>query len=182
MPIYEFYSPDTHKIYSFYARSLAYADKVPRCPENPKARMERLVSQFSVTGRAKEKHDDADSGMDPKMESMMAEMEREMAGIDENNPDPRQLGRLMRKMTEATGQKVPEEMEHMLRRLESGEDPEKLEEEFGDALDDLGEGGFGEDPEGGEDARNKVRSLFGRRRLKRDPKLYEINEFLADSR
>ncbi len=53
MPIYEFHSPDTNKIYSFFARSLSYADKVPKCPDNPTARMERVISKFAFTGRAK---------------------------------------------------------------------------------------------------------------------------------
>ena len=103
MPIYEFHSPDTNKIYSFFARSLSYASKVPKCPDDPNARMERLVSKFAFTGRAKEKSDTpAGDDMDPRMERVMAEMERDMAGMDENNPDPRALGRMMRKMTEAT--------------------------------------------------------------------------------
>jgi hypothetical protein len=55
MPIYEFYSPDTNRIYSFFARSLAQGQLTPRCPDNPKARMERMISRFAVTGRAKEK-------------------------------------------------------------------------------------------------------------------------------
>lgn len=168
MPIYEFYSPDTHKIYSFLARSFSQGSSVPRCPDDPKARMERLVSRFAVTGHAK---DPADAP-DPRMEGLMAEMESEMAGIDENNPDPRQLGRLMRKMTEATGQKVPAGMEHMLRRLESGEDPEALEEEFGDAMDQLGEGEFG-------GAAEALRAAKSRRaRPTRDPELYEMRDYL----
>src|SRR5215210_6847448 len=143
MPIYDFYSPDNNKLYSFYARSLAYADKTPRCPENPKFRMERVVSRFAVTGRAKEKPDlpaggDAD---DPRMEAAMAEMEREFSGMDDENPDPRQLARMMRKMSGLTGEKIPGEMEEMICRMEAGEDPEKLEEEYGDAMGDVGEGG-----------------------------------------
>jgi hypothetical protein len=152
MPIYEFYSPETHKIYSFFARSLAYASKTPRCPDKPGAPMERMISKFAVTGRAKEKSDmPAGDDMDPRMERVMAEMERDMAGMDENNPDPRALGQMMRKMTEATGQKMPAEMEHMIRRLEAGEDPEKLEEEFGDAFEnmDFPDGMGGEGAEGG---------------------------------
>jgi len=140
--------------------------------------MERLVSQFAVTGRAKE--DTAtggDDSLDPRMEKVMAEMEREMAGIDENNPDPRQLGSLMRKMTEATGQKIPAEMEEMLGRLEKGEDPERLEEEFGDALENLGEGAFGEEPEGAADNAAK-RHRQSRRAPTRDPKLYEMGDYI----
>jgi hypothetical protein len=176
MPIYEFYSPDTNRIYSFFARSLAQGQLTPRCPDDPKARMERMISRFAVTGRAKEKSDtpaDADT-LDPRMERVMAEMESEMSSMNEENPDPRQLGRLMRKMTEATGQKMPEAMEQMIQRLERGEDPEKLEEEFGDSLENLGEE-FGEGAAGEEKAGPlKLR----RRRPQRDPALYEMKDYL----
>jgi hypothetical protein len=102
-------------------------------------------------------------------------MERDMAGMDENNPDPRALGRMMRKMTEATGQKMPGEMEQMIRRLESGEDPEKLEEEFGDAFEGMDfpgmEGGEGEESSGGGvKARTRV--------AERDPALYEFSDYI----
>jgi len=175
MPIYEFHSPDTNKIYSFFARSLAMADKTPRCPDDPNARMERVVSRFAVTGRAKEEQPGGEGGMDDlRMERMIAEMERDMAGLDENNPDPRALGHMMRKMTEATGQKMPAEMEHMIRRLEAGEDPERLEEEFGDAFENLDFPGMEGETEGGEAAKGRKAS----RRPERDPALYEFSDYL----
>lgn len=176
MPIYEFYSPDTNRIYSFFARSLAQGQLTPRCPDNPKARMERMISRFAVTGRAKEKSENTNEtdNLDPRMERVMAEMENEMSSMNEDNPDPRQLGRLMRKMTEATGQKMPEAMEQMIQRLERGEDPEKLEEEFGDSLENLGEE-FGEGAPGEEKA-GAVKLRRGR--PKRDPALYEMSDYL----
>jgi len=176
MPIYEFYSPDTHRIYSFFARSLSHGRKKPRCPDDPKARMERLVSRFAVTGRAKEKTD-APGEMDapdPRMERVMAEMEREMSSLSDDNPDPRQVGRLMRKMTEATGQKMPEQMQQMIARLEKGEDPEKLEAEFGDTLENM-EGVFAESAEEG----GKSGVLrFPRKAPRRDPRLHEMSDYL----
>jgi hypothetical protein len=177
MPIYEFYSPDTHRIYSFFARSLAQGQLTPRCPDNPQARMERMISGFAVTGRAKEKSDSASEagGPDPRMERVMAEMESEMSSMSEDNPDPRQLGRLMRKMTEATGQKMPEAMEQMIQRLERGEDPEKLEEEFGDSLENLGENFAA--AETGEDQPGTLRTPT-RTRPSRDPALYEMSDYL----
>ena len=57
----------------------------------------------------------------------------EMEGVDEN--DPRQMARVVRRLTEATGVAVGGEMEEALRRLERGEDPEKIEEELGDLLE-----------------------------------------------
>jgi hypothetical protein len=176
MPIYEFYSPDTNRIYSFFARSLAHGQLTPHCPDDPNARMERMISRFAVTGRAKEKSgtDPGAETLDPRMERVMSEMESEMSSMNEENPDPRQLGRLMRKMTEATGQKMPEAMEQMIQRLERGEDPEKLEEEFGDSLENLGEE-FDEGAAGEEKAGPlKMR----RRKPKRDPTLYEMKDYL----
>ncbi len=168
MPIYEFYSPDTNKVYSFFARSLAQGKNSPRCPDKPGATMERMISRFAVTGKASEKSDAAQDASDPRMERVMAEMEREMSGLDESHPDPRALGRMMRKMTEATGQAMPKEMEQMIRRLESGEDPEKLEEEFGDAFE-------GMDLPGDETSASPRHKL---RRPVRDPALYEMADFL----
>ena len=62
-------------------------------------------------------------------------------GIDEK--DPRQLGRLMRRMTEISGEKVEPEMEEAMRRLEAGEDPEKIEADLGDVLGGQDEDGGG---------------------------------------
>jgi hypothetical protein len=170
MPIYEFFSPETNRIYSFYARSLAEGRLVPRCPDNPQAGMERMISRFAVTGNAKEANPaDGPDVMDPRMENVMAEMEREMSTMNEDNPDPRQLGRMMRKMTEASGKEMPEGMRQMVERLEKGEDPEKLEAEYGDSLENLG---FGEAEDGGAGGARK-RS----RPPARDPKLYEMREY-----
>jgi len=171
MPIYEFYSSDTNKVYSFFARSLAQGKNTPRCPDKPGARMERMISRFAVTGKAVEKKDAAAGDADPRMERMMAEMQSEMAGLDESNPDPKSLGRMMRKMTEATGQPMPKEMDQMIRRLEAGEDPEKLEEEFGDAFEGM------DFPEG-EQAGDPASPRHASRRPVRDPALYEMADFI----
>jgi hypothetical protein len=174
MPIYEFYCPDNNKLYSFLARSLSMKDKVPRCPDGETLRMERRVSRFAVIGKAKEDTaDDPFAGIDEsKMDSFMAEMERDMGGLDEENPDPRQLGHFMRKMTDIMGDKTPPELREMVRRLEAGEDPEKLEEQFGGM--DEGEAG---------DAMFSqlvARVKAARKEPVRDPKLYEMRDFVAD--
>ena len=180
MPIYEFYCADNHRIYSFLARSLRYAGLTPRCPDNPKFPMERMISNFSVTGRAKEKSEmpgetEAD---DPRMEAAMAEMEREFGGMDSDNPDPRQLARMMRKMSALTGDKVPAPMEEMIRRMESGEDPEKLEQEFGDAMNEFDPGGNMEgESDDAPGLRARLRAMRGR--PVRDPVLYEMSEFVG---
>jgi hypothetical protein len=179
MPIYEYYSPDTHRIYSFYARRLTGPEMIPRCPDGAGHRMERLMSAFAITGRAKEKSEDVSEGMpdlDPRQEAEMMQLAGEMSGMDEANPDPRQLGRLMRRMMSLTGEKMPEAMMEMVARMEKGEDPEKLEAEYGDALGDetMGEG-LGEQAGAGKGGFAALR-----RRLppRRDPTLHEMADYL----
>ena len=177
MPIYEFYSPDSHRIYSFFARRMLKEGEVPVCPDNPKHKMEKMVSNFAFTGKAKEPAKTEGTGegpeMDPRMEREMMKMADEFSKMDENNPDPKVLGRMMRKMMEASGQKLPGEMGEMLTRLEKGEDPDKLEAEYGDVMEKMDATG----PEGGgkkEDLKTRLRKRLPPRR---DPKLYEFSEF-----
>ena len=179
MPLYEFYCPDNNKLYTFLARSMAHREKTPRCPDDPAFRMERRVSSFAVIGKAKEDTgDDPFAGMDEsKMESLMTDMEREMGGMDETNPDPRQLGRFMRKMTDLMGDKAPEAIREMVSRLEAGEDPEKLEEQFGDLGGEAGDMGEGT---AADELWTQVKKKFHgfKNRPVRDPKLYELTEFI----
>lgn len=179
MPIYEFFCPSNRRIYSFFARSLRHSEAVPRCPDNPKWKMEKLISGFAITGRAKEKTADAAGGDgmdDPKMEAAMNEMEREFGHVaDTDNPDPRMLARMMRRMGEISGQKMPAQMDEVIARLEKGEDPDKLESEYGDVFDAMDNA---EDVGGGVDADVKTKLKARRaRRVTRDPKLYEMSEF-----
>ena len=67
---------------------------------------------------------------------------------------------------------APPEMREMIRRLEAGEDPEKLESEFGD----LGEGDEGEGTDFFAQTVKKIKA--GMRAPKRDAKLYEMSEWV----
>jgi hypothetical protein len=180
MPIYEFYSPDSHRIYSFLAKRFLKEGEVPLCPDEPKNRMEKMVSAFAFTGRAKEvvkKEGESEVGMDPRMEQEMMKMADEFSKMDEKNPDPRVMGRMMRRMMEASGQKLPAEMGEMLQRLEKGENPDKLEEEYGDVMEKMeGVEGVGEKKE---DWNMRLRRRMPPRR---DPKLYEWEDYLPVSK
>jgi hypothetical protein len=59
--------------------------------------------------------------------------------------DPRQMARLMRKIYDSTGLQLGEGIEEAIRRMEAGDDPEKIEEELGDVMETedplLGTGG-----------------------------------------
>jgi hypothetical protein len=114
--------------------------------------------------------------LDPRQEAEMMKLAGEMSGMDEQNPDPRALGRLMRRMMDITGEKMPEPMLEMLARMEKGEDPEKLEEEYGDVLDEDSMGDFGMGQ--GEGEKGGVSALRRRLPPRRDPTLYEMADYL----
>lgn len=177
MPIYEFLCPDNNKIYTFFARSLAYSAAQPRCPDNPAFRMERMLSSFSVTGRAQEESDVPVH--DPNLDIAITEMEREFDSMGSDNPDPRQVARMMRTMTRLTGERMPEQLEEVMRRLEAGEKLDKLEEELGKAADTVGAEPSDEAAlvRCGEIKAMKERLRAARLRPVRDPVLYEMSEY-----
>ncbi len=171
MPIYEFYCPANHRIYSFFARSLRLADKVPRCPDNRRWKMEKMLSAFAVTGKAEEPKAGG-TGDDANMDAAMDVMEREFGSIaDSDNPDPRAIAKMMRRMGELTGGKMPSQMEEMIARMEKGEDPDKLEAEYGDAIGDF--------DSGDESAvADKKRAVKKRVPVTRDPTMYEMSDWV----
>ena len=97
-----------------------------------------------------------------KMEKAMAVLAKEADKINED--DPRQAAMLMRKLSKETGLNMGPKMEEALSRMEKGEDPDKIEKEMGDLLDD-------EDPFLFEEQKRKsgVKS-----KIKRDDKLYDL--------
>ncbi len=133
MPIYEFYCQGCNTIFNFFSRRIN-TEKVPACPKCDNERLERRVSLFSVTGRAKEGEEGEESEIDEvKIEKAMDYLMRKADRIDEN--DPKQAAEIMRKMTDMSGIRMGDAMEEALSRMENGEDPERLEEEMGDVLE-----------------------------------------------
>jgi hypothetical protein len=180
MPIYEYYCPDNHTVYQFFAKAIAQREIIPRCPDNPKFKMTKMVSGFAITKggggeSAPETPQEPRGGEDDrKMDSAMAAMESEFASVDEN--DPKAIGRLMRRMAEMTGEKLGGEMEEVVRKLEEGTDPDALEEQLGGDMDDPDGDGMGMGELGGPAAdpnepRHRFRSI--QRKLRRDPELYD---------
>lgn len=151
MPMYEFLCEDCNRVFDFLARTPEASKRKPTCPKCGGKRMTRLVSLFAAGRKRGERSkgpespsadaaDDLSPAEEARMERTMAELARDMESIDENNP--RQLAAVMRKLSDASGESLEPEMDEMIRRLEAGEDPEKVEEEMGDV--------FGEDGPGGE--------------------------------
>ena len=134
MPIFEYQCVKCGRVLSFLVRSLA-RHQSPACPKCGHPAMTRVLSRFAAPGTAKRKASgsppDSNTGPDipPGMERLFAQAD----GIDEN--DPRAMGRFMRQMARETGEPLPDGMEEYMRRLESGEDPGKIEEPMDGLLD-----------------------------------------------
>jgi hypothetical protein len=85
---------------------------------------------------------------DPRIMNAMNEMERDMAHMDENNP--KHMAHMMRKMKDLLpADAMPKELDIAIKRLEAGEDPEKIEEDMGDVLGEAMGGMEGEEGMGG---------------------------------
>ena len=133
MPIYEFYCEDCHTIFNFFSRTVN-TTKRPVCPKCKKKKLQRQVSAFAFTGKAKEDSDLDDLPFDEgKMEQAMNMLAGEAEKMNED--DPRQAANLMRKLSDMTGMQMGSGMEEALQRMESGEDPEQVEAEMGDILE-----------------------------------------------
>lgn len=137
MPIYEFYCPDCHVIFSFLSKSID-TTTTPGCPRCEGKELRREVSTFAVTGKAGEDDMGDDLPIDEsKMEDAITSLASEAEGMNEE--DPRQAAKLMRKFSQMTGMELGGGMEEAMNRLEAGEDPDAVEKEMGDLMD-------GEDP------------------------------------
>lgn len=139
MPIYEFYCPDCHTVFSFFAQSTSVR-KRPDCPKCGHPKLEKRPSTFAFVkggeGDADE-DDDLFGGIDETrlegaMESMAGDLER--MGDTE---DPRAMGQIFRRFSELTGLELGDRMQEAMQRMEQGEDLEEIESELEGDDDDL---------------------------------------------
>lgn len=160
MPIYEFACPRCRVIFNFLSKKVN-PEASPACPKCGGRRLSKQVSQFALGKPGRGDGDDGPPAAampdpdDPRVEKVMGELEREAMSLDESNP--KHMARLLRKMqTILPADAVSKEFDQAIRRLEAGEDPDKIEEDMGPALDEFmgtgdsagggGGGGYSRDP------------------------------------
>src|SRR5664279_1790452 len=153
MPIYEYACPKCRVIFNFLSKRIN-PNRLPVCPKCGNKKMTKQMSRFAMSRGLKEPaaKSEAETGEppmpdfdDPRMEKAMMEMERDMEHLDENNP--KHMAHMMRKMKDLMPPgTVPKELDVAIKRLEAGEDPEKIE---ADMVDVLGDFMGGPDEEGG---------------------------------
>src|SRR5439155_5034356 len=105
-------------------------------------KMTKQVSRFAMSRGLKEPaaktEGEGEEGQmpnfdDPRIERAMMELERDMEHMDENNP--KHMAHMMRKMKDIMpAGSVPKELDTAIKRLEAGEDPERIEQDMGDLL------------------------------------------------
>jgi putative FmdB family regulatory protein len=144
MPIYEFACPKCRRIFNFLAKRVD-PDRRPVCPKCGNKKLSKQVSRFAAIRNvaepsAKGGNNEAGPPMpdidDPRVARAMSELERDMEHLDENNP--KHMAHMLRKMkTLMPADSMPKEFDTAIKRLEAGEDPEKIEADMGDVL-----GGF----------------------------------------
>ncbi len=159
MPVYEFYCRDCHTIYSFFSRRVNTTAR-PACPTCGRPELERQASLFAISKGRPESESDAElpPGMDEeKMMRAFESMAGDLENIDEN--DPKQAATMMRRLFDAAGMQVGDGMAEAIRRMEAGEDPDQIEAEMGDVLEQ-------EDPFAGASA--KKSSLPDLKQLRRE--------------
>jgi putative FmdB family regulatory protein len=136
MPIYEFYCDDCNTIFNFFS-SRVNTEKKPMCPKCNRGPIVKLMSRFAFVKGVKEddvmKMPDLD---EDKLSKAIHLLEREAKNINEE--DPKQAAQLTRKLFDITGLNLGAGVEEVLRRVEAGEDPDKIDEEMGDMLSEEG--------------------------------------------
>src|SRR5437879_12447951 len=144
MPIYEYACPKCRVIFSFLSKRVK-PDHLPSCPKCANKNMTKQLSRFAMTRGLAEPAAKSETGgdeppmpdyEDPRVERAMMELERDMEHMDENNP--RHMAHMMKKMKDLMPPgAAPKELDVAIRRLEAGEDPEKIERDMGDVLGDF---------------------------------------------
>ena len=172
MPIYEFYCPPCHTVYSFLSRRM----QVPAnavCPKCGCKKLEKKVSRFAISKGMVENSASGDA--DPfanldesKLEQLMGELGPSMHD-DDKGEDPKQMARLMKRMFEMTGSQPNGAMLEAIKRMEAGEDPDSIDEELGAAIDEQSDPFT---PGSTPSKRGGLKRLFQAPEV--DPELYEL--------
>ena len=144
MPIYEYACPKCRVIFNFLSKRID-PDRLPVCPKCGNKKMTKQMSRFAMSRGLKEPaaKSEPETGEppmpdfdDPRMERAMMEMEKDMEHLDENNP--KHMAHMMRKMKDLMPPgTMPKELDVAIKRLEAGEDPEKIEADMGDVLGEM---------------------------------------------
>jgi len=122
MPVYEYRCGDCRQRVGIFQTYQEYGKKQVVCPNCGSQKLTRLISRVRIA-----KSEDA------RLEAMADPSN--FGDLDEN--DPKSMAKFMKKMGSEMGEDLGPEFSEVVDRLESGEDPEAIEQ----SMPDLGGGG-----------------------------------------
>ena len=129
MPIYQYRCLNCHKRFEIFMSYAEYGTRPVLCTHCGSENVLRRIGRIRI---AKSEESRLDDLADPSA----------LAGLED---DPRELGRMMRKMSREMGEDMGPEFDEVIGRLEAGQSPEDIESELpdlGGAGDDMGSGGL----------------------------------------
>jgi len=176
MPIYEFYCEPCHTIFNFLSKRVD-TTATPPCPTCGRA-LARQFSSFAHPrngGKDAVAADAADDGSpqidETRMEQALDAMGPEIGNLGDDT-DPRHAAMLLRRFAQTSGMKFNDTVKEALARMASGEDPEKIEAEFGEALESANP--FAADDAGDAAKPAGLKRLLRAAGPRRDPTLHEL--------
>lgn len=128
MPDYDYRCLDCRRRVSVYQTYAEYGKQRVTCPKCGSANLTRLINRVRV---ARSEESRMPSLSDPGG----------WDSVDED--DPRAMARMMRRMGQEMGEDLPPEFGEVVDRMEAGEDPDAIEQDFPDLA--AGAGGMGDD-------------------------------------
>jgi putative FmdB family regulatory protein len=126
MPVYEYRCGNCLQRVGIFQTYAEYGKKKVACPNCGSKKLTRLISRVRV---AKSEESRLEAMSDPA----------NFGDLDEN--DPKSMAKLMKKMGSEMGEDLGPECGEVVDRLESGEDPDSIEQ----SMPDLGGGGADDD-------------------------------------
>jgi putative FmdB family regulatory protein len=121
MPIYEYRCRVCKFKSNLFFRSIAAASENSEttdlaCPKCGNKALSRIFSRFAV------RRGSSDEGEE------LYEIDRMLAGVDES--DPQSVARVARKIVQQTGEDIGPEFDEAMSRIESGEEPDSVIEDY----------------------------------------------------
>ena len=116
MPIYQYRCLSCQKRFEIYLSYADYGTRPVQCTHCGSADVLRRIGRIRI---AKSEESRLDALADPSA----------LAGLED---DPRELGRMMRKMSSEMGEELGPEFDEVVGRLEAGQSPEDIESELPD--------------------------------------------------
>ncbi len=127
MPTYDYFCLDCHKRFDLFMTYSEYGTRPVTCSHCGSENVRRRLTRVRIAKSEESRLESLEDWADPAA----------LEGLEDN---PRELGRIMRKMGRELGEDLPPEFDEVVDRLEKGQSPEEIES----ALPDLA-GGSGDE-------------------------------------